>query len=133
FVLAMDVQQKWRQFTQCRDGAGLVINVNAIALVRRDLAADNDFVPFRVESEPVEIEFDVCFKNRFNDGSRFTCADHFRRGFRTGQQTEGIDDDGFAGAGLAGEQVKTGLEVKFELIDESKISYTKKSQHTRAL
>ncbi len=63
----------------------------------------------------------------------FAGTDHFGRGFRAGQQTQGVDDNRLSGAGFAGKQVETGIEVKFELIDESKISDAKKPQHTRGL
>ena len=76
---------------------------------------------------------DVCFEDGFDDGAGFAGPDHFGRGFRAGEQTQGVDDNGLSGAGFAGKQVETVFEVKFELIDESEISNAKKPQHTRGL
>jgi len=133
FVLTMNIQKKWGQSTQRRNRTGLVVDVNPIPFVRRNLAPDDRFFTFGVESEPVEVGFDVRFKNSFDDGSCFPRPDHFGRGFGAGEQTKGVNDDGFSGAGLAGKQVETAIEVEFELVNESKISYAKKPQHTRAL
>ena len=132
-MLAMDVEKQRRQLTQCRNGAGLVIDVDAIPFVGRDLAADNDVAAFRIQSKSIEVGADVGFKNGFDDGAAFAGADHLAESFRTGKQSERVNDDGFSCAGLAGQEIETFFEVKLELIDQSKISNAKKPQHTRAL
>src|SRR6266568_5698503 len=128
-VLAENVQKQGRQFAQGGNGAGLIVDVDAIALVRRDLSPDNDRGSFRVQSEAVEAGLDIGFENGFNHGARFTGADHFRRSLRSGQKSERVNDDGLSGACFAGEEIKTFFEVKLELIDQSKISNAKKAQH----
>jgi len=133
FVLAMDVEKGRSQFAQRRNGARLIVDVNPIPFIRRDLSPDNDLVAFGIESEAIEAGIDVCFKNGLDDGACLTGPDHFGRGFRAGQQSQGVDDNGLSGSGFAGKQVETGIEVKFELVDEGKISDAKKPQHTRGL
>ena len=52
---------------------------------------------------------------------------------QSGKQSERVDDDGFSGAGFAGQKIEAFFKVKLKLIDQCKISNAKKAQHTRAL
>jgi len=45
-------------------------------------------------------------------------AHHVARAAAAGDQQQRIDDDGFAGAGLAGERSEAGFEFDFGLIDQ---------------
>src|SRR5262249_3204075 len=100
---------------------------------RRYFAADDELAVFGIESESIQFLPQISFKNRFDHGSAFTRADHFGGRFRARKQTQCIDDNGFTSAGLAREEIEALFEVKFELIDEGKISNAKEPQHTRAL
>ena len=54
FVLAMDIEQARRQFSKRRYSAGLVVDVNAVAIAGRNLAADDDLRAFAVKTEAFE-------------------------------------------------------------------------------
>ena len=88
---------------------------------------------FGIESKAIEAASHIHFEDRLDNGAAFARADHFSRSLRSGKESERIHDDGFPGACFARQEIETFFEVKFELIDESKISNAKKPQHTRAL
>src|SRR5262249_54155525 len=68
FVLAVDIQKPRRDFMKCRNGAGLIIDVDTIPFVGRDLAPDHDLVGLAVEAEAVQIASQVGFENGLDDG-----------------------------------------------------------------
>ena len=100
-VLAVDVEQARRHFPQGRHGTRLVVDVNAIAIVRGNLAADDDLGTFAIKTKAFEFDSHVGLENGFNDSAVFAAADHFRRGFRACKQAKGIDDNRFSGARFA--------------------------------
>src|SRR6516162_2272676 len=53
-VLTVDVQKQRRQFAQRGNGARLIVNVNAVSLVGRDFAPDDDLVSIGIETELLE-------------------------------------------------------------------------------
>src|SRR5262249_10816577 len=117
-VLPMDIQQERSEFAQSRHCSRLIVDVNAISFVRRNLAPNDDFSAFGIEPEPVEVRSQIHIEDGFNDGAVFAGADHFGGSLRSGQQSEGVHDDRFSGSGFAGKEIKTFFEMKFELIDE---------------
>src|SRR5262245_47441916 len=124
FMLAVDVQQERRELAQSRHSAGLVVDVHAVAYVRRYFTADNELMVLHtlgVQAEPVEFDMQVRFEDGFDNRATLSGADHFRRRFRSCQECEGVNDDGFAGAGFARQEIKTFLEMKFEMIDEGEV------------
>jgi len=88
---------------------------------------------FGIETQSVEFGAEIDFKDGFNDRAAFPGANHFRRGFRAGEESESIDDYRFSGAGFPGQKIETVFKMDFELIDKCKISNAKEPQHTRAL
>ncbi len=56
-------------------------------------------------------------------------AHHFRRGPAAQNQVDGIDDDGFAGPGFAGQDGEPPLELHTEVIDDGKIFYGEFEEH----
>src|SRR4030095_13779668 len=129
-MLAMNVQERWSKFLQCRNGRRLAVNEDAVASVARNLAADNDLRAFGIKASPLKFGGDIGFKYGFDDRSSLSRTNRIRRGFRAGDQAQRVDDDGFAGAGFSRQQIKGILKVDFQLIDESKVSNSKKAQHT---
>ena len=69
-VLAMNVEERWSKFLQCRNGRRLVVDEDAIASVGRNLAADDDLGAFGVKAEPLEFGGDIGFEDGFDDGAR---------------------------------------------------------------
>ena len=65
----------------------------------------------------------------FQRGSVLAGPDEVGRRPPADQQADGADDDGLAGAGLAGEDVQPGLELQLELIDHCQVAYGEKAKH----
>ena len=74
----MDIEQGRRQFAQRRYGTGLVVDVDTIAIVGRNLAADDDLGTFAVKTEAFEFGIEVGLEDRFDDSAIFAAANHFR-------------------------------------------------------
>src|SRR5687767_14717390 len=129
----MNIQQSRCEFFQGGYGRRLMIDENTIALVRGDLTANDDLRPFRVQTEAIENVTQIDFEHGFDYRSRFPAADHFRGRLGADQQPERVNEDGFAGAGFAGEEIEALIEVKFELVDEREIAHSQEAQHTWAL
>src|SRR5262249_11298845 len=132
-VLPVNIQQERSQFTQSRHCSRLIVDVNAISVVRRNLAPNDEFRAFAIESKPIEVRTHIHFEDGFNDVPALSGANHSSGRLRSRQQSKSVHDDRFSGSGFAGKEIKTFFEMKFELIDEGKISDAKKPQHTRAL
>ena len=132
FVLTMDVEQAWRQFAQRRYSARLVVDVNAISIVGRNLAADDDLGTFAVKTEAFEFGIDVGLEDGFDDGAVFAATDHFRRWLcEPASRPSASTMMDFPAPVSPDKRLKPSSKVKFELIDESEISNAKKTQHTR--
>ena len=56
-------------------------------------------------------------------------ADQFPGGPFTQHRTHGVDDDGFARAGLTGEGIEAGMELNVRLLDNGNIFNVKQFQH----
>jgi hypothetical protein len=62
--------------------------------------------------------------------SRFGARSHHVRGRAAAQdQIDGVDDDGFAGAGFAGEDCQPRVETDVEVVDDGKVADRKFFQH----
>src|SRR5207249_2133419 len=114
------------------NGRRLIVDVDAIALVGRDLAPDDDLILFRIQSKTIQLAPHICFEDRLDHGAAFAATNHFSGSLGSRKQSERIDDDGFSGSGFTGQKIETFFEVKLELVDQSEISNAKKPQHTRA-
>src|SRR5262249_45441982 len=132
-VLAMDVQKQGSQLPQGRDGARLVINVDPVSFVRRNFTSNYNFVTFGIQTKTIERTLKIRLEDCFDDGTSLPRSHHFRRGFSSSKQSERVNDHRFSSARFARKKVETIAEVKFDLVDESKITNTKKPQHTRGL
>jgi len=131
FVLSMDVQEQRGKIAQSRHCARLVIDEDTISFVRRDLPANDQFALLGIQTELFEFRAQIGLKNCFDNGSAFAGAHHLRRSFRAGKQAQSINDNGFSGSRFARKKIEAVLEMKFKVINESKISNAKKPQHTR--
>ena len=66
-------------------------------------------------------------EDRLDRGGVFAGADQVSRGAAADQQADRADQDGLAGAGLAGEDVEARLELELEAIDDGQIADAKGS------
>src|SRR3954468_14783380 len=130
-MLSMNVQKQRRQVAQGRNRTRLIVDVDAVPLVLRNLPANYDFLIFAIQSEIFQRVTNVGFKYSFDNGARLSGAHHFRRGFGTGQQTESINDNRLSRTRFTGQEIESIAKVKFELVDKSEIPHPKKAQHTR--
>src|SRR5262245_43070081 len=110
-MLAVDIQQQRREFTESRHGARLIVDVDAIAFVGRNLTTNDEFAFFGVETEAIELVPETGFEDRFDDCAALSGTDHFRGGLRSRKQAESVDDDGFSGTCFAGEEIETFLKM----------------------
>src|SRR5262249_31365983 len=130
FVLTVNIEQKRRKFSKSCDGARLIVNEDAISAVRRDFPAHDHLILVGIQSQAVQLISNVDFENRFDDRAGFPAANHSGRRLGAREKPKRVHNQGFAGAGLTGKKTETAFKMKFELIDESKISDTKKTQHS---
>jgi len=119
-VLAVDIAQVNGQILEQRGGGG------AVADERPRLAGLD--LPFH--KKLAVLHFDPGVFEQFSERRRFgdledsgdagafsAAADHFGRRSAAQQQAQRIDHDGFAAAGLAGEQVQAGVKPHAGLLD----------------
>ena len=59
----------------------------------------------------------------------FAGANQVGRGAGAEQQPDGLDEDGLAGAGLAGQDVEAGLELDLDGLDHRKVADAEEAQH----
>ena len=64
-----------------------------------------------------------------DDGLVGAVADHVGRGFAAHQQGQRVDEDGFARAGFAGEQVEAGTERGDGVIDDGVVFSAQFDEH----
>ncbi len=112
-ALAMDAQQERREVGEQPQGRRLVIDEHPVAPAARDLAADEHLGALRLQPglfEDAEPERAGGLEHAAHRERLGAAADHLGTGPGAGQEGKGVDDDRFAGAGLAGQDVQTGPE-----------------------
>ena len=109
----MDEGQLGGELLEDGDGGGLVVDEDAALAGGEDFAAEDDVVAFGVDAVFFEDGFGAGggLEDAGDDGFVRAVADNVGRGFAAHQQGERIDEDGFARAGFAGEQVEAGAET----------------------
>ena len=68
-------------------------------------------------------------EDRLDGGGVLPGSHQVARGAAAEQQADGFDQDRFAGAGLAGEDVQAGLELDVDGVDDGQIADTEEAQH----
>ena len=131
FLLAVDFDEKLRQFPQGLDRHHLAVHVGARAAVRADHPAHHDLaVVFHgLRSSQAIAAAGSASKLARHLGTLGSLAHHIAAGPAAGDEQQCIDDDGFAGAGLAGQRGEAAFELELRLIDEHQIAQLKMSQH----
>ena len=136
-VLAVDIGQVDGQILEQRGGGGTIADKSTRLAAGLDFAFDEQFAVLDFDSGVFE-QFGQ--RRRFGDfedsrdaGARGAGADHFRRRAAAQQQAQGVDHDGFAAAGLAGEQVQAGVKAHTGLFDDRVIFNRELDQHWNRL
>src|SRR6476619_6273809 len=115
-VLAMNVQERQREFLQRGDRGRLTVNEYTIAAIARNLAADDEFTVFRVKAKALEFNIEVGIEHSFNNRARFSGADGICRRLRAGNETQRIYNQGLSGSGFARQQIQSVVKVDFQVI-----------------
>ena len=101
----------------------LVVHKDAAFAAGCNLAAKNQLPIVRVGIQAVGFQhriqgFRLGFKDRRNYGLVGAVANRIGGGFIAEQQRESINEDGFSGAGFAGQQIQTGRELHGNVIND---------------
>ena len=125
------------QILEQRGGRGAVADKSTRLAAGLDLAFDEQLAVLHLDSGVFE-QFGQ--RGRFGDledsrdaSARGAGANHFRRSAAAQQQSQGVDHDGFAAAGLAGEQVQAGVKAHPSLFDHRVIFDRELDQHWNRL
>ena len=127
----MDQGQLRGELAENGDGGRLIVDEDAALAGREDFAAQDDFAAAGVDAVFFEDGLGVVrrFKNTGDDGLVSAVAHHFDRGFAAHQQSQRIDEDGFARAGFAGEQVEPRAERGDGVIDDGVVFSAQFDEH----
>ena len=109
----MVVSQALRAFAEHRGSDGTSPGERARFPVRQDFAFQNQLAVFGFQAFGKLRGID--FENSGDAGAIRAGADHFGGGTRTEQQRQRIDDDGFAAARFAREQIEAAMKTHADL------------------
>ncbi len=129
--LRVDQRQFGRELLEDRDGGGLVVDEDAALAGGENFAAQDDFGAFGVDAVFFEDGFGAGrgLEDAGDDGLVRAVADHFGRGFAAHEQGQRVDEDGFAGAGFAGEQIEARAEDGDGVIDDGVVFSAQFDEH----
>ena len=127
----MDERKLGRELLEDLDGGGLVIDEDAALAGREDFAAKNDFGAFGVDAVGFEDGFGAGggLEDAGERGFLSAVADEFSRTFAAEEEGERVDEDGFAGAGFAGEEIEAGPEGGDGVIDDGVVFSAEFDEH----
>ena len=134
FVLTVDVHQQLAQLAQHLHGHRPAVDIPLGGFVDLDHAAHETLalVEQVVLHEPLRR---VVLRREFKAGGDLAAlaamAHHAALGARPQHQGQGIDEDGFAGAGFAGEYREPGAQAQLELVHDGEIANIEMVQHVR--
>src|SRR2546425_838737 len=131
-VLAVDLDERVPEALEQADRHRRVVDERAVAAAARELATHHDLALLHRESRLVERGRHAAVghgEHRFHGGALGVGADHVGRGAAAARQEEGVDQDGLAGAGLAGEDVEAGGEGDGNVLDDREVSDPQLAQH----
>ena len=129
--LRVDEGEFGRELLEDGDGGGLVVDEDAALAGGEDFAAQNDLGAFGVDAVFFEDGLGAGrgLEDAGDDGLVGAVADDFGGGFAAHQQGQRIDEDGFACAGFAGEQVEAGAERGDGVIDDGVVFSAQFDEH----
>jgi len=118
-VLPVQLNKTSREIAQrARGGQGAVYEGSASPL-RSDVAADDELTTVSG------------FEDGFDRRLSFAGSDEIQGCPRAQQQSDRLDEDGFARSGLARQNVEAGLELDVNGLDDSEVADTEETQHAR--
>jgi hypothetical protein len=131
FVLAIDINELLAKLFKHVQGDGAAIQIGPGVPGALDEAPDEQSIRF-LQVEAVQdlqslssLELEESFHRRlFLPGSN-----HFRGSSTPQEEVDGIDQDGFSGAGFPGQDVEARPEFNVQLIDDRKIFDIQLGQH----
>ncbi len=116
-VLAVQFDQSVRQVLERGGRCQRAVDEGAAAALRGDLAAHNQLVAVRG------------FEERFDAGNLLACADQVLGGTSAEQQADSFDEDGFAGAGLAGQDIERLFKIDRDRLDHREVADGQVADH----
>ncbi len=131
-VLRVDDRQVRRKLLQHRHRRRLIVDEDASLAAGRDLAPQNDLRLLAVEAVVFQNFVDglgLGFEHRRDDSLVGAVADGVAGRFVAQQQGQGVDQDGFSGAGFAGQQIETGGELHGNIVDDRVVFDSQFQQH----
>ena len=117
FVLAMQFDQPVGEVLECAGGGQRSGDEGPAAALRGDFAADDDLLPPSV------------FEDGFDGGQLLAGADQILRGAAAEEEPDGFDEDGFAGAGLARQDVERLFKVDGDRLDDRQVANGEIANH----
>ena len=131
-VLRMNHRQVRRQLLEHRHRRRLVVDEDAALAAGRNLAAQDDLAFLGVDAVGFQHRADggrVGVEDRGDHRLVGAMADGVAGGFVAEQQRQRVDEDGFSGAGFAGQQVETGGELHGDVVNDRVVFDSQFQQH----
>ena len=129
----MNDGQAGSQGLQHGHGRRLVVNENASLAVDCDVAAQNDLRPCAVDSVFLQHLGDGRIVALIHGGDRGlfrAVAHHVAVGLLAQQQRQGVDEDGLARAGLAGQQIQSSPKLNHHVVDDGVVFNAQFPEHS---
>ncbi len=110
FVLTVQLDETIRQILERRRGRERAVDEGAASALRRDLASNDQLAAV------------FGFEDRFDGREIFAGANEVLRRATAEQEPDGFDEDGFAGAGLARQDVERLFKVDGDRLDDREVA-----------
>jgi biopolymer transport protein TolQ len=116
FVLPMQLHQTVREVLQCASGGERPRNERAASALRRDFATHDNFVS-------------VVFEDRLNGSEVLSRPDQILRRSSPQQETDGLDENGLAGAGLARQNIERVFKFDCDRLEDRQVPDRQVTNH----
>ena len=116
-VLAVQIDERAGGLAERRAGDERAVDEGPAAPLRRDFAADDHFAAVGL------------LEDRLDGRGLLAGPDELGAGASADEQSDRADEDGFAGAGFAGQDVEAGREFELESIDDGEVGDAEEPDH----